>query len=81
MKKKTRPLALLMAAAILGSTLTACGGGSDTGIRGSDASNEGLAEDMALTDAPAGRNHFAHPAPTVLSCRSLLCRSRSLPAR
>ena len=32
MKKKTRPLALLMAAAILGSTLTACGGGSGTGI-------------------------------------------------
>ena len=53
MKKRTRPLALLMAAAILGSTLTACGGGSDSGTNGSDSAVEGLAEDMALTDAPA----------------------------
>lgn len=79
MKKKTRPLALLMAAAILGSTLTACGGGSDTGIRGSDASNEGLAEDMALTDAPAEEitlpistdglelSFFAMPEPLITS--------------
>ena len=79
MKKKTRPLALLMAAAILGSTLTACGGGSGTGIRGSDASNEGLAEDMALTDAPAEEitlpistdglelSFFAMPEPVITS--------------
>ena len=53
MKKRTRPLALLMAAAILDSTLTACGGGSDSGTNGSDSAVEGLEEDMALTDAPA----------------------------
>lgn len=79
MKKRTRPLALLMAAAILGSTLTACGGGSDSGTNGSDSAVEGLAEDMALTDAPAGEitlpistdglelSFFAMPEPVITS--------------
>lgn len=79
MKKRTRPLALLMAAAILGSTLTACGGGSDSGTNGSDSAVEGLAEDMALTDAPAEEitlpistdglelSFFAMPEPVITS--------------
>lgn len=79
MKKRTRPLALLMAAAILGSTLTACGGGSDSGTNGSDPAIEGLAEDMALTDAPAEEitlpistdglelSFFAMPEPVITS--------------
>ena len=79
MKKSTRPLALLMAAAILGSTLTACGGGSDSGTNGSDSAVEGLAEDMALTDAPAEEitlpistdglelSYFAMPEPVITS--------------
>lgn len=79
MKKSTRPLALLMAAAILGSTLTACGGGSDSGTNGSDSAVEGLAEDMALTDAPAEEitlpistdglelSFFAMPEPVITS--------------
>jgi putative aldouronate transport system substrate-binding protein len=79
MKKRTRPLALLMAAAILGSTLSACGGGSDSGTNGSDSAVEGLAEDMALTDAPAEEitlpistdglelSFFAMPEPVITS--------------
>lgn len=79
MKKRPRPLALLMAAAILGSTLTACGGGSDSGTNGSDSAVEGLAEDMALTDAPAEEitlpistdglelSFFAMPEPVITS--------------
>lgn len=79
MKKRTRPLALLMAAAILGSTLTACGGGSDSGTNGSDSAVEGLVEDMALTDAPAEEitlpistdglelSFFAMPEPVITS--------------
>ena len=79
MKKRTRPLALLMATAILGSTLTACGGGSDSGTNGSDSAVEGLAEDMALTDAPAEEitlpistdglelSFFAMPEPVITS--------------
>ena len=79
MKKRTRPLALLMAAAILGSTLTACGGGSASGTNGSDSAVEGLAEDMALTDAPAEEitlpistdglelSFFAMPEPVITS--------------
>lgn len=79
MKKRTRPLALLMAAAILGSTLTACGGGSDSGTNGFDSAVEGLAEDMALTDAPAEEitlpistdglelSFFAMPEPVITS--------------
>lgn len=79
MKKRTRPLALLMAAAILGSTLTACGAGSDSGTNGSDSAVEGLAEDMALTDAPAEEitlpistdglelSFFAMPEPVITS--------------
>ena len=79
MKKRTRPLALLRAAAILGSTLTACGGGSDSGTNGSDSAVEGLAEDMALTDAPAEEitlpistdglelSFFAMPEPVITS--------------
>lgn len=79
MKKRTRPLALLMAAAILGSTLTACSGGSDSGTNGSDSAVEGLAEDMALTDAPAEEitlpistdglelSFFAMPEPVITS--------------
>lgn len=79
MKKRTRPLALLMAAAILGSTLTACGGESDSGTNGSDSAVEGLAEDMALTDAPAEEitlpistdglelSFFAMPEPVITS--------------
>ena len=79
MKKRTRPLALLMAADILGSTLTACGGGSDSGTNGSESAVEGLAEDMALTDAPAEEitlpistdglelSFFAMPEPVITS--------------
>ena len=83
MKKRTRPLALLMATAMLGSTLTACSNGSDTGVSSSASSSassvEELADNMELTDAPAEEitlpistdglelSFFAMPEPVITS--------------
>lgn len=76
MKKKTRSLALLMAAAILGTALTGCGG---SGSGSANPEMEGMADNMELTDAPAEEitlpistdgveiSFFAMPEPVITS--------------